>query len=240
MAKNKGTPAWVWIGCGCGLCILLIIGGIVAAGLAGFSFLNSAADKMTDPAARAEAVAEILGAEDGLPAGYHAHATFAFPFALKLASLSDGPEPPSAEGASFEERMESIANMFPHADQLGQHTFIFLETRSMREDQRIEDVLSGEPVGGTTNIDLNLDFDTEESLGEGSVEAAGTSVDWRAGSGTLGMRSGRVDAQWVALRFRCDDERKRDAIWVEHPPTDEPLAETARLTAFLDHFSPCR
>lgn len=238
MAKNNGTPAWVWIGCGCGLCILLIIGGIIAAGLAGFSFLNNAVDKMADPEARHEAAVELLGADGGLPDGYHAHSIFSFPFVFKLVGLSDGPEPETPEGASFEERAEMMVHMIPQADKLGDHSFLYLEAKGIGESQRIEDILGGETVNGKS-IDLNLDFDLEESLGEGRLDAAGTTVDWRAARGTLGMMSGRVDAQWVAVRFRCEGEMQRTAVWVEHPPTDVPLAEPERLTAFLDHFSPC-
>ncbi|MDA8015826.1 MAG: hypothetical protein MPN21_00130 [Thermoanaerobaculia bacterium] len=239
MSKNNGVPAWVWIGCGCGLCILLLIGGAMALGLAGVSFFTRAVDKMADPAMRHEAVVELLGAEGGLPDGYHAHSIFSFPFALKLASLSDGPEPETADGASFEEKAEMMVNMIPRADDLGEHTFIYLEAKSMREDQRIDDILGGERAGGTTSIDLGLEFDFDESLGEGSLEAAGTTVDWRAARGTLGMFSGSTEAQWVAVRFRCGGEVPRAGVWIEHPPGDEPLAELGRLRDFLDHFSPC-
>ena len=238
MAKNNGVPAWVWIGCGCGLCILLLIGGVIAAGFAGFSVLNNAVDKMADPEARHDAVADLLGADGGFPEGYHAHSTFSFPFAFKMASLSDGPEPEAPKGSSLEERAEMMINMIPQADKLGEHTFIYLEAKGIGEDQRLEDILGGQSAGGKS-IDLNLDFDFDETLGEGSVEAAGTTVDWRAARGSLGMVSGRVDAQWVAVRFQCGDDLPRTAVWIEHPPQEAPLAEPERLRAFLDHFSPC-
>lgn len=238
MAKNNGVPAWVWIGCGCGLCILLLVGGLAALGFAGFSFFNRAVDKMADPEKRQEAVVELLGADGGLPEGYHAHASFEFPFALKLATLSDGPEPLAPEGASFEERAEMMVNMIPRADSLGEHSFIFVEAKGIGADQRLEDILGGERAGGKS-IDLNLDFEFDELLGDGTLEAAGTNVRWRAARGTLGMLSGRVDAQWVAVRFLCGDNLPREALWIEHPPQAAPLAEPERLTTFLNHFSPC-
>lgn len=239
MGRNNGVPAWVWIGCGCGLCLLLIFGAIVAVGFAGFSFVTSAVDDMADPNQRQTKAEALLGAENGLPAGYHAHALFSFPFALKLATLSDGPEPAAPEGTSFEDKAEMMVNMFPSLDTLGAHTFIYLEAKGLRDDQRIEDVFGGERVGTATTIDLSLEFAVEEALGAGSLDAAGTTVDWRAARGTLGMLNGETAAQWVALRFRCADDTPRAALWVEHPPLPAPLAESTRLTAFLDHFSPC-
>lgn len=239
MAKNNGLPAWAWVGCGCVLCIVLLIGGVTALGFLGFGMVKQTVEDMADPEARRAKVENMLGAENGLPAGYHAHSTFSFPFSVKLASLSDGPEPEAPAGASFEEKAEMMVSMIPRGDELGAHTFIYLEARGMGENQRIEDILGGERIGATTNINLAMEFDADEDLGSGALDAAGTTVDWRAARGTLNLISGATDAQWVALRFRCADGPPRVAVWIEHPPAVGSLAEPSRLQAFLDHFSPC-
>lgn len=239
MAKNNGVPAWVWVGCGCVLCIVLLVGGLTAVGFLGFGMVKKTVEDMADPEVRRAKVEKMLGAEGGLPAGYHAHSTFSFPFSVKLASLSDGPEPKAPEDASFEEKAEMMVSMIPRGDQLGEHTFIYLEARGMRDDQRIEDILGGETIGSTTSVDLSMEFEAEEDLGSGSLDAAGTTVDWRAARGSLNLISGTTDAQWVAVRFRCPDDPPRAAVWIEHPPAEGSLAEPTRLQTFLDHFSPC-
>ncbi len=46
MAKRRGTPLWVTVGCGCAGLVMLLVGGVVAAGFFGFSAFKGYVEDM--------------------------------------------------------------------------------------------------------------------------------------------------------------------------------------------------
>lgn len=242
MAKQQGVPPWIWIGCGCGLCLLLIVGGIVGMGALGVGFFKGMVEEMADPEARRANVLSTLGTEE-LPAGYAARISFSIPFLVDLAIIDDGPPPAPAEGEGFEAKVESMEDLIIRPDRFDRFTFVYLEQRDRREDQTIEEIFSGARTTGGTQMDLGLEFESTEPLNRGELEIHGQPVEWRSARGDLRTLGGTLPAAWAAVRYRCDDGKARDAVWIEKLDAADAVPtrvnEPAELKRFLDHFRVC-
>ena len=226
MSKKKGTSPWIWIGCGCFLCVALIVGAIVGAGFAGFSWVQSLVDDMADPQARTAASLDLLGAES-LPPDYHARAFFSLPFLMELVILSDGAPPAAIEAEGFEEKAEQLGNLVLRGDDLGANTLIYLKLRQRDERDPIEDVLAGRGQGNT-DIDLGLELDASESLGEGELEIHGERVTWRAYRGKMDTVGGDHGGIFAAAQVFCEATSEvHDFLWFQKAVTDRVVEESS-------------
>lgn len=219
MSKKKGTPPWIWIGCGCFLCVALIVGAIVGAGFAGFSWIQSLVEDMADPQARTAAALDMLGA-DSLPSGYHARAFFNLPFLMELVILSDGAPPAEIDAEGFEEKAEQLGNLVLRGDDLGANTLIYLKLRQRDAKDPIEDVLAGRGQGNT-DVDLGLELDAAESLGEGELEIHGERVTWRAYRGQMDTVGGDHEGIFAAVQVLCGTSSEvHDFLWFQKASAD--------------------
>lgn len=225
MSKKKGTSPWIWIGCGCFLCVALIVGAIVGAGFAGFSWVQSLVDDMADPQARTAAALDMLGAE-ALPPNYHARAFFNLPFLMELVILSDGAPPAEINAEGFEEKAEQLGNLVLRGDDLGANTLIYLKLRQRDERDPIEDVLAGRGQGNT-DIDLGLELDAAESLGEGELEIHGERVTWRAYRGKMDTVGGDHGGIFAAAQVFCEATSEvHDFLWFQKALADRVANES--------------
>ena len=213
MSTKKGTPAWIWIGCGCFLCVVLIIAAIGGLGFAGFSWVKNLVEDMADPQARTAATLDMLGAET-LPAGYHARAFFNFPFIMQMAILSDGTPPERIEGEDFEEKAEQLENLMLHSDQMGTNTLFYLKLRNRNADDSIERVLAGKGRGNA-DIDLGVEFDISDSLGEGELQIGEQPATWRAYRGEMDTVGGEHEGIFTAVQFHCPSGDVHDVLWFQ-------------------------
>ncbi len=214
MSKKKGTPPWIWIGCGCFLCVALIVGAIVGAGFAGFSWVQNLVEDMADPQARTAAALDMLGAES-LPSGYHARAFFNLPFLMELVILSDGAPPAEIDAEGFEEKAEQLGNLVLRGDDLGANTLIYLKLRQRDAEDPIEDVLAGRGQGNT-DVDLGLELDASEPLGEGELEIHGERVTWRAYRGKMDTVGGDHNGIFAAAQVFCGSTSEvHDFLWFQ-------------------------
>lgn len=252
--KKSGIPAWAWIGCGCLLFPALVVLVLGVAGFSVFSYGKSAIEKMADPAKRAEAAREDLGAA-ALPAGWHVRTYFAFPFGFSLVVLGDGTPPPPPAGETFEEKARSLESL--DLGNLGDNKRIFIYmTLDKSNDETIEQILNGRRNGaGGMNLDLGIRFDDSRELSRGDLQVAGQRVAFVGKEGMLKVNRGDDHPiVYSELSFECPDKGRRLGLMFElMPAAEKPNAEAVAvprevagtvadaqvLQAFLDNFAVC-
>jgi hypothetical protein len=235
--SKKSKSVWGWIGCGCGGLVLLTLGGVVAAFVSGQRYLSDYVEDLQDPVARLGRVEEILGAEQ-LPTDFRPQLFFRVPWVLDMVVLSDGEE------AEYNEQGNSELK----AEHLGENAFVFLSIRDLgdtRED--MEAIFAGETPKG--QLDIDLDFRSQESLGRGELDVGTQHLRWAAHRGTFGDRRDSPDGIYSFLLVDCPeaDDRVRVAFYWQSRKGElsEPLdltgtpADEATLAAFMGHFKLC-
>ncbi|MCG8455138.1 MAG: hypothetical protein MI919_02585, partial [Holophagales bacterium] len=212
MAKSK-TPAWIWIGCGCLLCILLIIAALGGLGFAGFTYFEGLVSDMADPESRTQAAMGLMGAET-LPEGYRAHAFFRMPWIMDIVVLTDGGSAAETEGESFEEKAETLKNLLVQQSMMGPNLIVYLKLRG-RGAEPLEPIISGRQRSNGANVDLGMELEAEERLGEGDLEVGSQMVRWRAHRGHLKTVDGRTPGIYAVLRIQCSEGSDRDLLWFQ-------------------------
>ena len=231
----NGSPSkytvWHYVGCGCAILLVLGILGVGGCFWALTNWGRQVESELKDPEARAEKARSLLGYEE-LPDGYHPGISFSVPFVMDVVVLGDQVLPAG----------EDLEHMGGQDDLFEERGFIFFKMRSfgMDRDQVRED------------MDLEVDFEAEEQVAEGEVEAGGATVRYRAELGETRIGTGPVPSVSVELEIDCGDGFFREATWFEPIPGAEPgqeeipeerlagtPADEAALREFLDHFRFC-
>lgn len=236
MNGTSKYTVWHYVGCGCvALFVLALLG------IGGCFFLlrdwgHQVERELKDPEARAAKARSLLGYEE-LPAGYHPGISFSMPFVMEVVMLGDR-ELPAGEDM---ERMRDDRDLFE------ERGFIYFKMRSFGQAQE------------EFRQDMSFQFDAEETLAEGEVEAGGASVEYRAQRGTARTTRGSRASIAAELEIECGDSFTRRAVWFTPARAAEPVGEVApetgveaevedltgtpadeaALRTFLDHFHFC-
>lgn len=230
--NGSGSKYTVWHYVGCGCAILLVLG-ILGVGGCFWALTNwgrQVESELKDPEARASKARSLLG-YDELPEGYHPGISFSVPLVMDVVFLGDK-ELPTGDDL---ERMHGQGDLFE------KRGLIYFKMRAFGQDR---EKLRGE-------FD-EIDFEAEEVVGEGEVEAGGATVRYTAELGETVLGTGRIPSVSVELEIDCRDRYFREAMWFEPIPGAEPgqeeipkeslagtPADEAALRAFLDHFRFC-
>lgn len=222
-SSSGGRTAWHYVGCGC---VAVAVLGALAAGGVGWFFYTRARQlkaEITDPAAREAKVRSILG-YDQLPEGYYPALGISVPWLLEMAILTDHELPGGEDVKRLNDR-----------DFIGDRGFLYFVARSFHGEH-------GEAEGYART---DFDFDAEETVGKGELQAGGAKVSWVARRGELHQRGGEQRTVAAELHLDCPgDGRERRAIWFVPAPEGDAYAGTPAspeaLEAFLGHFRFCR
>jgi hypothetical protein len=232
---NKGTSPWVFIGVGCLLSVLLIVAVIVAIGAWGFSQVRELQRTMEDPAARSDAAAETLAADE-LPEGYHAMMAVSIPFLMETAMLTD--RPPDEDG---------------NLNRFGEHGFIYFKTLSVgNQEQELQDFFEGNTDDSQVLDQTSIRVDMRELVDRGTIEEPDRTLRWVAYRGEIGDRNRRDFGEGLntMVMFECPNaERVRMGIWFgPDPDPDTPadlvdftgtVADADEIQRFMRHFDVC-
>lgn len=242
-SSQSRYTVWHFIGCGC--TVLVLLGLLVAGGAIFFGkqMVEGIKAGIEDPEVRAARAREILGYED-LPEGYYPGISISFPFVMQMAALGDHELPDSEDLSKNEMESEIARSLF------GQRGFFFVKVRGKGGDESEGDLAS--------EMNIDLDFDLDRALADGSVEAGGGEVSFVAHSGTIRGGDERLPAIINEMVVTClSDPYGRKALWFvavseemneRFVPTEavEPEdvvgtpADPEAVKAFLDHFDLCR
>lgn len=229
MNGTSKYTVWHYVGCGCAVLLVLGVLGVGGCFVMVARWGRDVEREIKDPAARAAKARSILGYEE-LPEGYYPGIAVSIPFFMEMAMLGDRELP--AEG-DFE-RMGEEGDFF---DERG---FLYFKVREMGDaEQEVRD-------------ELNYDFDAEERVAEGEVEAGGATVRYRTDLGTAHLDGDEVPSVSAELDVECNDGFLRRAIWFTPVPAAEGQVEApeatdyrgtpadeASLREFLDRFDFC-
>ncbi|HUP43136.1 MAG TPA: hypothetical protein VM599_08005 [Thermoanaerobaculia bacterium] len=221
---------WHYVGCGCAILLVLGILGVGGCFWMATNWGRQLESEIKDPAARAAKARSLLGYEE-LPQGYHPGISFSVPYVMEVVILGDK-ELPAGEGM---ERMRGDGDLFE------ERGFIYFKMRAFGQDR--EDMR--EDFSG-------FDFEAEEIVAEGGVEAGGATVRYTAELGETILGTGRIPSVSAELEIDCRDGFFRKAVWFEPIPGASPgqeeipkeslagtPADEAALREFLDHFRFC-
>lgn len=176
---------------------------------------------LSDPVARQQAAAEILGAET-LPEGLQFHVGFSRPLdALQVAAAGSAPPDRTAtDGQGLEG--------------LGDNGFLYFELRTWGKEQSasFDQMLEGKEANVEVLQQNNIQIDMQEILGRGETPIKGGMARFVTTRGNLQTGARSRDVRTSLIVIDCDiDNRTRFALWYEPPgetaaaPT-EPAAET--------------
>lgn len=235
---GKSTSPWVWVGCGCVGAVVLGIGACIGLGVVGTRFARNLEEELKDPVRRQERAREILGADE-LPAGFHAQLHVSVPLIFEMVVLSDG-EP-------VEYRDEGQADL--KARNLGDNAFIYLalpDIGDARED--FERLLEGEDTRDLDNVQLDLDFRSEEILARGEIDLPPEHLRYSTQRGEFRDGRQRSPGIYTVMLVDCPSPSKVRAAFYWHRQTDLPPPPEADpgarpyeddLRAFMSHFQLC-
>lgn len=204
--NGNGTgkyTVWHYVGCGCA--VLGAIGLILVGSCFYFGYRTATdmRDSIADPEIREAKVRELLGYDD-LPEGYVPGFAFSVPFVMDMAAVGD------RELGSGDRMSVETDDVF---DERG-----FLYFR-MRRFGNIDDV-EGE---------TDYDFDADEELSRGEIDAAGARVRYTAQRGTSYAGGEPIPSLATEMEFDCGDSFHRFGVWFVRIGADdepEPEAET--------------
>ncbi|HVG06501.1 MAG TPA: hypothetical protein VNM67_02275 [Thermoanaerobaculia bacterium] len=236
--RKSGTSPWVYIGCGCA--------GLVILGLAAFSAFTYFAYRKgkemektwSDPKAREEKAREVL-AYDKLPEGYYPLGAVSIPFVMDMAMIGDNPPPAGSKPDDHEGFKD--------------RGFMYFKVRRMgKGDREVRDFMAGKGKKPDW-INSDSDFDKQEVLGRGELDANGQKVLFSAMRGEVSQNGEKRDGITTMMLIDCPkgkDERIRFGLWFgPDPAPGEPggkldlagtNADPAAIQAFASHFRFCQ
>ena len=249
---QRKTSPWVYVGCGCALLIAIVAAAVLF-------FAKKVADEgrkmergMSDPRESERRTRELLAYSE-LPPGYYPAGAFSIPFIFDMAFLGDRPPgapPPPEDAASPGSTRPSRRHS--HGPDFSDHGFIFMRMRvgrlSDNAAQRHRMLFS---AGGKPAWEQGSGFSvaSQESLGDGELNAGGAHIDYRATRGEVHVNEERHQAVTGMLLIECPDRRIRFGFWVMRDPAPGQPAATLdktgtpadprAITGFLDHFKLC-
>lgn len=244
MNGTSKYTVWHYVGCGCAVLLVLAVLGIGGCFVVLTQWGRDVEREIKDPAAREAKAQSILG-YDEIPEGYHAGISFSVPFAMEVVMLGDR-ELPAGDDM---ERLHDEDDLF---DERG---FLYFKVRSFGD------------AGVEMRDDLDYDFDAEERVAEGEVEAGGATVRYRADLGSAHLDGDSQRTVSAELEIECGDGFTRHGVWFTPAPPGEAgeaaeevaadeagpevevpaealdftgtPADEAALREFLDHFRFC-
>ena len=234
MADTRPTSPWVYVAVGCGVLVLLAVAGVAALGFLGFRWAKDLERTLEDPAARREAVLEILGCEE-LPAGYHAMIGMSIPILMEVAMLSDRPSGPGEEPQGFDER-----------------GFIYIKMVAFgKESQELRDYFEGKTDDAAVLRQNNINIRASEIVKRGTLETEDGTLLYLVQRGSLGAFGGRHEGLTALTIVPCaGDRRTRMGIWFAPDPWEEGTQDPAALAGspadeaaiqdFMAQFDLCR
>ena len=210
MTEDKKTSPCLYIGLGCGLAVLLAIGVMVAIGAFVAKKTKDLTESMTDPVARADKVAEVLGADE-FPEGYYPVMAFSVPFVFDMAMLAD--QPPGPDGEPQEPKDSG---------------FIYVESKIFGDqNQELIDYLDGTGEEPAFFQNISVEMDHDEPLRTGSFDIDGVTHNYATYRGEINTGSDGFEGIQVMTFVDCGDKKMRLGIWFG--PDPQPEAEAAQL-----------
>lgn len=219
IARQRLRRRLSFLGCGC--FVVLAVCAVVFAVVVYQGAKNLAAD-FSNPEARTQKVLAALGAES-LPPGYHAVMAVDVPLPFDMVVLSDEPWllEPDADPAT--PTSLPTFNGVP-----GSKLFYYIHIQA--EDR-------------TGNDPFEREFKSQEKLDQGDLQIHDRRVAWEAHRGQGLRPQGHQEGIFCRLRFECDDQQTRRAVWFhERSPSDSTTgtpADPEAISAFLGHFRVC-
>lgn len=190
---------WHYVGCGCAVLGILGLLGIGSCVYFGWRTANDMQETMTDPVAREAKVRELLG-YDELPEGYVPGFALSVPFIMDMAAVGDR-ELPAGDRMSVESD-----------DVFEERGFLYFRMRRFG---------SFDDAEGETDYD----FDAEEELSRGEIEAAGARVEYTAQRGTSYAGDQPIPSIAAEMTFDCGDRYHRFGVWFVRIGADEESVE---------------
>lgn len=190
---------WHYVGCGCAVLAALGLLAIGSCFYFGWRTANDMQKTMSDPVAREAKLRELLG-YDELPEGYHPGFALSVPFVMDMAAVGDR--------------------------ELGDGERMSIETEDVFEERgfmffRMRQFVSPDELQG----DTDFDFDADERISVGEIQAAGARVEYTAQRGTRYAGDQPIPSVAAELRFDCDDRYHRFGVWFEHIGEDDEAEE---------------
>lgn len=228
--KSKYT-VWHYVGCGCAVLLVLAIVGIGGCFVMVTRWGRDVEKEIKDPAAREAKARSILGYQE-LPEGYHPGISLSVPLVMDVVMLGDRELPAGDD-------MERLGD---EGDLFEERGFLYFKVRSFGD------------MGTEMREDVGYEFDADERVAEGELEAGGAAVRYRSDLGTAHLDGNSFESVSAELEIECGDGFLRHAVWFTPAPAAEagdaaaaePLdvtgtpADEAALREFLDHFRFCR
>jgi hypothetical protein len=199
---------WHYVGCGCAVLGILALLGIGGCFFFGWRFAQDMQETMSDPVAREAKVRELLGYDD-LPEGYLPGFAFSVPFIMDMAAVGD-------RDLGSGDRMNVETD-----DVFEERGFLYFR---MRRFGSLDDV-EGES---------DYDFDAEEELSRGEIEAAGARVEYTAQRGTSYAGDQPIPSIAAEMRFDCGDRYHRFGVWFVRIGADEEGVEAEAAEAQVE------
>lgn len=217
MNGTSKYTVWHYVGCGCAVLLVLGILGVGGCFVVLTQWGREMEREIKDPAAREAKAQEILG-YDELPEGYHAGISLSVPFVMDLVMLGDRALP---AGDDEWGRVHDEDDLF---DERG---FLYFKVRSFGD------------AGVEMRDDLDYDFDAEERIAEGEVEAGGATVRYHADLGTAHLDGDSQATVSAELEIECGDGFTRHGVWfTPAPPLEADEAGEAGEEVAADEAGP--
>lgn len=235
-AAQKTSP-WTYIGCGCGLLVALILLAVVGLTFIGYRKGKEFEESFKDPVKREAKTRGILHYEQ-LPEGYYPMGAFSIPMMMDMAILSDEQPPPGVDQR--------------HGGGFKDHGFIYMVLRDwMGKRDELQAYMEGTGKRPDWMKKSDVDLDTQEVIGRGTVKIDGRTALYVASRGEVQSRNHRrTKGLLTLLSIDCpDDKRLRLGIWFgPDPDAGKPVdsadlsgtnADPKAIQEFASHFHLC-
>ncbi len=234
--KQRGALFYVLLGCG-GLALLIVIGFVVM-GLLAARAVKGFADGFTDPAAKKEAVTQMMGA---VPQGYTPAITLNL-LMVHMAVLVDAPAP--LDGGVMPDEFDRM--------------FLYMDAPESEKSKALRAFVDGTENDVGKLRDSNVNVDAKEILKRGTAKSAGGDVKYVVLRGTVDFSNTNASAGQkhtaegisTLMHFVCKSAGERTGIWNQkslgndETPAAElklegTIADDAEIAKFVQPLNPC-